>query len=95
MKLNILHLTLKKKWFDLIASGKKTAELREVKPYWTKRLTVNSQFKHFDVIHFRNGYKKDSPFMRVCCRNITIDEGSEKINYVIHLGEILEISNYD
>ena len=33
-----LHLTLKKKWFDMIASGEKTEEYREVKPYWIQRL---------------------------------------------------------
>lgn len=32
-----LHLTLKKKWFDMIASGEKTEEYREIKPYWIVR----------------------------------------------------------
>lgn len=36
--MKILHLVLKKKWFDLIASGVKTEEYRDVKPYWEKRL---------------------------------------------------------
>ena len=31
---NILHLTLKKKYFDEILSGKKKKEYRELKPYW-------------------------------------------------------------
>ncbi|MDM8539125.1 ASCH domain-containing protein [Desulfobacterales bacterium HSG17] len=31
---DILLLTLKHKWFDLIASGKKRREYREIKPYW-------------------------------------------------------------
>ena len=48
----ILHLTLLKKWFDLITSGKKTKEFREIKPYWTKRLLGKS----FDEIYFKNGY---------------------------------------
>jgi len=30
----ILHLTVKKKWFDLIASGDKKIEYREFKSYW-------------------------------------------------------------
>jgi hypothetical protein len=34
----ILHLTLKKKWFDMIALGEKKEEYREVKPYWLVRL---------------------------------------------------------
>lgn len=33
-----LHLVLKKKWFDMISSGEKTEEYREIKPYWEKRL---------------------------------------------------------
>lgn len=33
-----LHLTLKKKWFDMILSGEKKEEYREIKPYWIKRL---------------------------------------------------------
>lgn len=34
-----LHLTLKKKWFDMILSGKKKEEYREIKQYWNKRIT--------------------------------------------------------
>ena len=33
-----LHLNVKKKWFDMIASGKKKEEYREIKPYWCNRL---------------------------------------------------------
>lgn len=38
--MKILHLTLKKKWFDMIDSGEKTEEYREVKPFWSKRFTL-------------------------------------------------------
>lgn len=34
----ILHLVLKRKWYDMINSGIKTEEYREIKPYWEKRL---------------------------------------------------------
>ena len=33
----ILPLTLNKKWFDMILSGVKKEEYREIKPYWIKR----------------------------------------------------------
>lgn len=33
-----LHLTLKKKWFDVILSGEKKEEYRDIKMYWGKRL---------------------------------------------------------
>lgn len=36
-----LHLTLKKKWFDMIDSGEKLEEYREIKPYWGARLLYN------------------------------------------------------
>lgn len=38
-----LNLTLKKKWFDMIASGEKKEEYREIKPYWMNRLTRYSE----------------------------------------------------
>ena len=33
----ILPLTLNKKWFDMILSGVKKEEYREIKSYWIKR----------------------------------------------------------
>ena len=35
-----LHLNLKKKWFDMILSGEKTEEYREIKNYWIDRLSM-------------------------------------------------------
>lgn len=32
-----LHLPLKKEWYEMIESGVKTEEYREIKPYWSKR----------------------------------------------------------
>lgn len=34
----ILNLTIKKKWFDMIKSGGKKSEYREIKDYWVRRL---------------------------------------------------------
>ena len=103
--MEILHLTLKKKWFDLIASGAKTVEYREFKPYWEKRLLKTyNQCRDFNEIHFRNGYSKSAPFMRVSCNGIAIMPGTggllfkpqngEKLNgwqFAISLGAILEL----
>lgn len=82
MKKETLHLTLKKKWFDMIASGEKKEEYREIKPYWGKRFcaswckAVKSKceppFKSFDTVTFRNGYDKDAPTMVVECKGISI-----------------------
>ena len=38
--MKILHLTLKNQWFDMILSGEKKEEYREIKPYWSVRLTT-------------------------------------------------------
>ncbi len=55
--MKVLHLYLKKKWFDMILSGQKKEEYREMKPYWHARLLNKS----FDVICFKNGYQKNAP----------------------------------
>ena len=78
-----LHLTLKKKWFDMILSGEKKEEYRELKMYWATRLTtgfpsefginkINPDFQHFDTIVFKNGYSKQAPEMEVECKGIEI-----------------------
>ena len=33
-----LHLVLKSQWYDMIASGEKTEEYREMTPYWGARI---------------------------------------------------------
>ena len=82
---SILHLTLLRKWFDLIASGEKTKEFRDIKPYWTTRF-LN---KEFDEIYFKNGYSKKSPFMRVEWKGMNVEDN----RYAISLGRVLEVKN--
>jgi hypothetical protein len=93
----ILHLTLKKEWFDQIAAGEKVEEYRENKPYWTKRLVDSAnRYKQFNEIHFRNGYSKNAPFMKVKAGCIFKAyrklEGQEQLVYIIELKEIIEVS---
>lgn len=90
MNKRILHLTLTKKWFDQIASGEKIVEYREIKPHWTQRLlNEHDEVKHYDEVHFRNGYSKIAPFMRVEWMGMRIED-----QYEILLGKVLEIKNY-
>jgi hypothetical protein len=84
--MKILHLTLKKIWFDKIARGEKTNEFRDKKPYWIKRL----KDKTFNEVWFRNGYSKNAPFMRVEWKRLNETENI----YKIKLGKILEIRNW-
>jgi len=85
--MKILHLTLHKKWFDEILSGKKKEEYRDIKPYWTTRLFNKDMTpKEFVSILFRNGYNKNSRNMKVEFKGIKKD----KTKYVIKLGKIIK-----
>lgn len=39
-----LHLSLKREWFEMIKSGDKKEEYREINPYWAKRLLWDADF---------------------------------------------------
>lgn len=93
----ILHLTLKKKWFDMIARGKKNVEYREFKRHWIGRFfDVDDRLRQFDEVHFRNGYANNAPFMRVKCLGVRIaySEHYGKKSFCIDLGEVLEVINW-
>ena len=89
--MNILHLTLKKKWFDMISSGEKREEYREIKPYWNKRLN-----KPYDAILFRNGYSKNAPEIFIELERTMLGLGNiewgapegERV-YILKLGNII------
>lgn len=73
----ILHLTLKKKWFDMIASGEKKEEYRQDKMYWKDRFVKKGYWhsqtcKDFDIVRFRNGYTKDARIIDVECKGIRL-----------------------
>lgn len=50
-----LNLTLNKEWFDMILSGDKTEEYREIKPHWITRL-VDTIFKYKTKDEFMKWY---------------------------------------
>ena len=61
----MLTLPIKKKWFDMILSGEKKEEYREIKPYYITRFRNvwgrPAPWSEIHTIRFRNGYSKDSP----------------------------------
>mgnify|MGYP006867955058 CR=1 FL=1 len=73
----MLILPIKKKWFDMIKSGEKKEEYREIKPYYDTRFrgyyypTTGMQ----PHILFRNGYSKNSPTIK--CK-VCITKGAGK-----------------
>ena len=95
----LLTLNLKKEWYDMIESGEKKEEYRELKSYWFKRLTEEhgeaSEFveiKHFDKVKFVYGYTKRSMIFKI--DDITISTGNVewgaeegKKYFVIKIGE--------
>lgn len=93
----MLTLQIKKKWFDMILSGEKKEEYREIKPYYQSRLHEKSYTGTHDIA-FRNGYKKDSPLIECECF-IEIDYGKpewgaepNKLYYVL---KILNVEKVD
>lgn len=82
-----LHLILYRKWFIQIFKGEKKEEYRDKTDFWKKQLfNEDGKPKHYDVINFRNGYRKDALEMKVEC--LGIEEREEK--YVILLGNVLD-----
>lgn len=101
--MKVLYLTLKKRWFDMIASGEKKEEYREIKPYWEKKLEGHyvefDEALEFDVVRFaRGGHFKDTlPQITVECLGIhrgtgKTEWGAEpgKEYFVIKLGKIIQ-----
>lgn len=96
-----LHLILKSKWYDMIASGEKKEEYREISPYYIKRLSYGidkieeqewMSIKHFDNVCFHLGYSCITMKFKIDC--IKIGYGNpewgaepEKQYFVIKLGE--------
>tara|TARA_B100001564_G_C20366832_1_gene546029 strand:+ start:328 stop:594 length:267 start_codon:yes stop_codon:yes gene_type:complete len=87
--MKVLHLNLFRKYFDAILNGEKTTEYREVTSYWSKRL----EGRHYDVIKFRNGYRKDAPEMLVEFKGMGVVTFQTTPTYAIELGRILETNN--
>lgn len=97
---NMLILPIKKKWFDMLLSGEKKEEYREIKPYYETRfrnvwkgslIGGNAQRQ----IMFRNGYSKDSPSLIAQC-TLSVGAGKQewgaekdKQYFVLAIREIL------
>lgn len=95
----MLTLPIKKQWFDMIVSGEKKEEYREIKPYYTIRFksigllskkTANPTGEMLALI-LQNGYGKDAPkmmaFVRLLIRKGKPEWGAEpeKTYYVLKI----------
>lgn len=65
MKENTLQLVLKGKWYDMIESGEKTEEYREIKDYWIKRI-LEGTAKRPKLTSVPHQISKQTKYERVC-----------------------------
>ena len=89
----MLILPIKKKWFDMILSGEKKEEYREIKPYYDSRIgraicgfpfemcrkefIQNCMETRTIDVIFRNGYTCSSPEIWCTCK-LRIGQGKEE-----------------
>ena len=90
--MKVLKLTMCHKWYDMIESGEKQVEYREIKKHWVKTLTLFPHFdsyaiqwfyvdfKHYDAVQFfRGAYLSEKlPNMTFELKNIKIDFGKKE-----------------
>jgi len=95
--LRVLRLTLKRRWFDMIASGEKREEFREQGKWIDSRVNAN---KEYDVVEFKNGYGPNVPTCVVEYRGYDWATGNPawgaepgKRYKVIYLGRVLSLHN--
>ena len=102
----MLTLPIKKKWFDMIKSGEKKEEYREIKPYYTIRFDFEDEIKNGEILKtvyssreilLKNGYSNKSPTIK--CR-VIIEKGygkeewgaePNKMYYVLRILDVEEI----
>lgn len=101
----MLILPIKKKWFDMIKSGEKKEEYREIKPYYDSRFSKYNiradYYKPIGTVLFRNGYSKSSPTLK-CNVECAIDTGKTewgaepgKLYYVLKILSVEEVTNVE
>jgi hypothetical protein len=88
--ISVLHLNLHHEFFARIAVGTKRTEYRQRTAYWKTRL----ENRHYDVIHFRNGYATKAPEMLVEFLGVRKSGKGRTGKYAIRLGRILKIERW-
>ena len=74
----MLIVPIKRKWFDMILSGAKKEEYRDIKPYWRSRLYNEGFVDRYGLpvpwqapVMFRNGYgRAASCFTALCSADV-------------------------
>lgn len=71
----MLTLPIKRKWFDMIASGEKKEEYRDRSPYYRARL--DKYFAKEFYIKLRAGYSSNCPYI-VCRCFLSVGKGKKE-----------------
>ena len=101
----MIILPIKRKWYEMILTGEKKEEYREIKPYYKSRFKKVFSMHPYSFIPygqdvhevvFRNGYSKESPSFTALC-SLDIKSGIEEWGaepeveyYVLTIKEIIE-----
>ena len=82
--------TIKREWLREIVAGRKRIEYRELKPYWTERLSsVSAPFE----LRLINGMSENAPEVTVLVRKVR--KNSRARHYELHLGRILNVKHWN
>ena len=104
----MLTLPIKKKWFDMIKSGEKKEDYREIKQYYNSRFNFKDEIDEYGNIErtvqsnmfviLRNGYSSNSPQIK-CYVKIEKGYGKpewgaepSKMYYVLKILSVEEVS---
>lgn len=99
----LLPLVLKGEWYDMIDSGEKTEEYREMKDFWVTRICrwINRCMagNQVPVIAFSRGYRSPDMFFisgGICDRRMSMhkDWGEpDALHFVLGLSERVELED--
>jgi hypothetical protein len=87
-RMDTITTTLRREPFAQIVDGSKRIEYREIKPYWTSRLSkVRTPF----CLVLRNGMSPPIPIVTVRIDRISKKDG----HYELHIGSVLKVVHWD
>lgn len=92
--MDTITTTLNRVPFTEIVAHEKKVELREIKPYWTRRLKkVKTPFR----LVLRNGMNRPIPVVTVRIDRITRRKATCEYPrlYALHIGRILKLEHWD
>jgi hypothetical protein len=82
--------TIKREWLREIAAGRKQVEYREIKPYWTRRLSeVEAPF----LLRLINGMEAKAPEITVVVQRVRRNARSGC--FELHLGKVIDLRHWD